>query len=89
MNLLEILNRSEFSKDEILYLLSLENKDELTLLFSKARAVKQLYLGRFRSKIASIQFSNNCENNCLYCELREDNISKQRFRMQPDEILQK
>lgn len=89
MNLLEILNKNEISQEEIFFLLNLEEKEDLSILFEKSRAVKELYLGRFKNKIASIQFSNNCENNCLYCELREDNISTPRFRLSPDEILVK
>ncbi|MBK8947128.1 MAG: radical SAM protein [Ignavibacteriae bacterium] len=89
MNLLEILNKTEITKEEIIFLLNLEAKEDLSILFEKSRAIKELYLGRFTNKIASIQFSNNCENNCLYCELREDNISAERFRLSPDEILVK
>ncbi|MFZ1289203.1 MAG: radical SAM protein [Melioribacteraceae bacterium] len=89
MNLLEILNKSEITKEEVFFLLNLEEKEDLLILFEKSRAIKELYLGRFKNKIASIQFSNYCENNCLYCELREDNISTERFRLSPDEILVK
>ncbi|MBK7979944.1 MAG: radical SAM protein [Ignavibacteriae bacterium] len=89
MNLTEILNKQEFTKEEILFLLEIEEMENLNLLFKKSEAVKELYFGRFNNKIASFQFSNNCENNCLYCELREDNISTERFRLSPDEILVK
>jgi biotin synthase len=87
MNLQEILNKTEFTKEEIIFLLNLQTKEDLALLFEKADAIKGLYFGRTKSKIAAIQFSNNCENNCLYCELSEDNLSVPRFRLSPDEIL--
>lgn len=87
MNLQEILNKSDFSKEDILFLLNLKEKENLELLFEKADAIKDLYFGRTKSKLVSIQFSNNCENNCLYCELSDDNESVPRFRLTLDEIL--
>ncbi len=87
--LLEILNKDELLFDDIKFLLEISSEEELTLLFQKAKAVKQLFLGRLKNRILSIQFSNYCENNCLYCELREESISVKRFRLTPDEVLEK
>ena len=88
MNLHEILNKDQLSPEEINFLMNLTAKEDLDLLFHKSLGIKNLYLGRTKNKIASIQFSNYCENNCLYCNLREDNISTQRFRLSPEEILE-
>jgi biotin synthase len=85
----EILNKQDLDFDEIHFLLGLTDRDELNLFFQKSAAVKQLFLGRLKSNILSIQFSNYCENNCLYCELREESISAKRFRLEPDEALDK
>lgn len=87
--LLEILNKENLLLDDIQFLLELSTEEELNLLFEKSAAVKQLFLGRLKSKILSIQFSNYCENNCLYCELRDESDSVKRFRLSPDEILEK
>ena len=89
MNLQQILNKDQLSKEELLFLLHLEEGNDLNLLFEKSNAVRELYLGRSNSKIAAFQFSNHCENNCLYCELREDSLAVPRYRLTPDEILHK
>ena len=34
-----------------------------------------------------IEFSNYCKNDCLYCGIRNGNHRAQRFRLQPEEIL--
>lgn len=86
---LEILNKDDLGFEDILFLLNTSEENNLNLLFEKSAAVKQLFLGRLKGKILSIQFSNYCENNCLYCELREESISANRFRLSPDEVLEK
>ena len=88
-NLLDILNKENIEFDQIYQLLEIKDQKDIDILFEKSAAVKQLFLGRMKSKILSIQFSNYCENNCLYCELREESISAKRFRMSPDEVLEK
>ena len=87
--ILDILNSEHLSTEDIHQLLGLSKEEEVDLLFKKSAAVKQLFLGRLKNKILSIRFSNYCEINCLYCELREESISVQRFRLLPDEILEK
>lgn len=65
------------------------SEEEGELLFKKSSAVKQLFLGRIKNKILSIRFSNFCELNCLYCDLREESDAVERFRLTPDEVLEK
>jgi len=88
MDLPELLNKEKLSEEEINFLLNLTSKNEMDLLFKKSLDIKHLYLGRTKNKIASIQFSNYCENNCLYCNLREESISTPRYRLSPEEILE-
>ena len=87
--ILDILNSEHLSIDDINQLLGISKEQEVDLLFKKSAAVKQLFLGRLKNKILSIRFSNYCEINCLYCELREESISVERFRLTPDEVLEK
>jgi len=89
MNIQEILNNDDPSVEDIKNLIDIKTEADMNLLFAKSSAVKHLFLGRLKSKILSIQFSNYCENVCLYCELREESNSVKRFRLSPDEILQK
>lgn len=88
MLLSELLNKEEFNAEELDFLLNITSKDDLELLFRKSLGIKNLYLGRFKNKIASIQFSNYCQNDCLYCNLREDSIYPHRYRLSPEEILE-
>ena len=88
-NILDILNKEELYYDDIFALVNIKSEKEINLLFEKSAAVKQLFLGRLKRKILSIQYSNYCEVNCLYCELREESISVDRFRLSPDEIIEK
>ena len=39
--------------------------------------------------IAQLNFSNYCEDNCNYCDLREENFSSDRHRFNADEIISK
>lgn len=87
--LLEILNKENYEQEDLKYLINITSSEELNHLYQKSAAVKQLYFGRLKSKILAIQFSNFCESNCIYCELREESISVSRFRLTPDEVLEK
>lgn len=87
MDIDKILNKDTLTKEEIVFLLNLENPDEIELLFEKSKGIRNLYLGRNKRKILSIQFSNHCELSCIYCDLRCDNDRVKRFRLDPEEIL--
>ena len=89
MDLQEVLNKETLSLEDINFLLDISSEEDMLQLFQKSRAVKQLFLGRLKNKILAIQFSNHCENTCLYCELREESISVSRFRLTPDQVLEK
>ncbi len=88
MNLQEVLNKEELNSDELRFLLNLSDPKDLDLLFHKSLGIKNLYLGRYKNKIASVQFSNYCENNCLYCNFIEESIFPHRYRLSPEEILE-
>ncbi|MCR4284216.1 MAG: [FeFe] hydrogenase H-cluster radical SAM maturase HydE [Parcubacteria group bacterium] len=84
-----ILNskKGELKKDEIEYLLSLDNKDEIESLFSEADVVRKTSLKDFICLHGIIEFSNYCGNNCLYCGVRAENRNLTRFRMSPEEVV--
>ncbi len=89
MKIQEILNKDHLNIEDIKSLLTTSNRDEIDLIFEKSIAVKQLFMGSSKSKILSIQFSNYCENKCIYCELKEESNAVERFRLTPDEVLDK
>ncbi|MDP2363193.1 MAG: [FeFe] hydrogenase H-cluster radical SAM maturase HydE, partial [Ignavibacteria bacterium] len=82
-----ILNKSNFTKDEIVYLLSLSDKEEIAQLFQRADEVRKEFCGDDVHLRGIIEFSNYCEQDCLYCGLRISNNALPRYRMTKEEIL--
>lgn len=87
MNLDELLNNDSFTKEEIIFLLSLKKEEEINKLFQRADEVRQKYCGNEVHLRGIIEISNYCEQNCIYCGLRFDNHFIKRYRMSPDEIV--
>ncbi|MDR3596989.1 [FeFe] hydrogenase H-cluster radical SAM maturase HydE [Clostridium sp.] len=73
-------------KNEILKLL--QNDDINEELFKAADDVRQKYLGDYVHLRGLIEFTNICKRNCLYCGLRRDNKTLERYRLTQEEILE-
>ncbi|WP_300394614.1 [FeFe] hydrogenase H-cluster radical SAM maturase HydE [Fusobacterium sp.] len=84
----EILNKEEFTKDELLSLMKIDNQEDLQLLFNKAYEVKLKYIGNNVYYRGLVEFSNICIKNCKYCGIRKDNKKVERFLMSKEDILQ-
>jgi len=63
------------------------NSADINKLFYTANKIRTDYCGNEVHLRAIIDISNYCTKNCNYCEMREDNFSLQRYRMQTDEII--
>lgn len=87
-NIKKILNKKDFTRDDLIALMKIENKDEMDLLFKKAYEVKSQYVGRKVYYRGLIEISNVCIKNCKYCGIRKENKKVQRFSMNKDEILE-
>jgi biotin synthase len=87
MDLDSILKKEELSREEIIYLLSLTEKEDQKKLFDHADKVRSLYCGDEVHLRGIIEISNFCDQNCVYCGLRQDNSSLERYRMTPEEII--
>lgn len=83
----EILNKEELSGEEIIYLLNLSEEEDIAKLYKRADDVRKAFCTDEVHLRGIIEFSNHCQQNCLYCGLREDNISLPRYRMSADEII--
>jgi biotin synthase len=83
----EILTKVELSKEDIIYLLSLTEAEEINLLFKRADEVRKEYCGDEVYLRGIIEVSNYCSENCLYCGLRKGNRQLSRYRMQNEEII--
>lgn len=89
-NILKILQKvnlkKELSREEIITLLRLKDKNELELLYWAANNIRLKEHGNACCVHGIIEFSNYCRNNCFYCGIRNDRKIK-RYRMSVDEII--
>jgi biotin synthase len=83
----DILNKENLSKQEIVYLLSLTDEFKIKLLFAKADEARKKHCGDEVHLRGIVEFSNHCNQHCLYCGLRLHNNNLTRYRMRKDEIL--
>lgn len=86
----EILNKLKYKRDSItfedlVYLLSTDNYDKK--IFEIANEYREKYVGNEVHIRAIIEFSNVCRMDCLYCGLRRQNNNIKRYRMTPEEII--
>jgi biotin synthase len=68
-------------------IIALLDSEDDSLLFAAADRVRQRCVGNAIHLRGIIEFSNYCIKNCLYCGLRRGNLSLERYRMTPDEII--
>jgi biotin synthase len=82
----EILERDEFTRENIISLLESEGENR-TLLFRKAAEIKKKYIGNKVWFRGLIEFSNICSKDCLYCGIRKGNKNLTRYNLTDEEIL--
>ena len=87
MSIKNILNKDNFSKDDIVNLLKL-NENDSNELYDFAYQTKKKYVGNFTYLRALIEYSNICSKNCLYCGIRYGNKNVTRYTMSDEEILE-
>jgi len=75
----------QLEKDEIVALLQSDeyNKE----IFAAADRVRHRYVGDEVHLRGLIEFSNICKQNCLYCGLRKDNKNLDRYRLEPEVVI--
>lgn len=83
-----ILSQEDFSKEDLLELMKIDNSEDLDLLFKKAYEIKAKYVGRKVYYRGLIEISNKCIKNCKYCGIRRDNHNVERFSMSKAEIME-
>ena len=88
--LTRILNRLQeghpAEKNEIKYLLTLSNPEEINLLFKAAQAVRCRYFGNKVFLYGFLYFSTHCRNECRFCQYRQSNKMLPRYRKTETEI---
>ena len=90
--LLGILDKAsqskELTREELLYLLELKDKEQLDLFFKTANFLRQKYFKNSCCVHGIIEISNYCCQSCRYCGISYHNKELRRYRMTKDEILQ-
>lgn len=76
------------TRPDVVTLLSADGPEETKELFDAANRVRQKYMGDEVHLRGIIEFSNHCDRNCLYCGLRCGNTRLQRYRIEPDQIVE-
>lgn len=55
---------------------------------SLAREVRKKFYGDSIYVRGLIEVTNHCKNDCLYCGIRKSNLSTERYRLSPEQILE-
>lgn len=84
----DILSKKELQRDDIIRLLSISDAAEISKLFKKADDIRRRNCGDEVGLRGIIEFSNYCSQDCLYCGNRLSNHEADRYRMEPEEIIQ-
>lgn len=82
-----ILNKSSFTKDDLIYMLKADG-EEKTKLFRKAAEIRDQYIGKKVYFRGLIELSNRCSKNCLYCGIRAGNAKTTRYNVTKEEVLE-
>lgn len=82
-----ILSAKELSKDQLKFLLDLNEQDQ-KILFKQAELIKDIYVGKKVFFRGLIEFSNICAKDCFYCGIRKSNRNNERYNLSDTEIIQ-
>lgn len=85
--MLEVRKIRNADVEYLAHLLSCEEYDEE--IFKLADEFRRKYVGDEVHVRAIIEFSNYCTQNCLYCGLRAPNRNVRRYRMTPEQIVER
>ena len=83
----KILEKEDFSKEDLLRLLSAKPGAETNLVLAKALEVKAKTVGRNVYLRGLIELSNVCSNNCYYCGIRAANKFVERYTLSEEQVL--
>jgi methylornithine synthase len=80
------LEGKPLADEEIVFLLGLEEQDDLAQLFKAARTLRERYFGRKVFLYGFLLFSTWCRNRCSFCCYRVPNKLVRRYRKPADEL---
>ena len=82
------LHEEALSRWEVLYLLGLQQADEIKKLFAVAQRLRRRYFGNNIFLYGFLYFSTWCRNNCAFCRYRASNRLCQRYRKTEQQIIE-
>lgn len=88
MSIKNILKKSDLTREDLVYLMGIEDQEELELLYKKAYEIKEKNVGKKVYYRGLIEFSNICVKDCSYCGIRKSNKTTEHFMMTKEEILE-
>lgn len=74
-------------KEDYLYFLKTRDPKETRQLYKVANFLRQKYLKNACCVHGILEFSNYCQNDCVYCGIKKSNSGIKRYRMMEEEIL--
>jgi len=83
-----ILNKSSFSDEEIIRLLSLNSPDAIELLRKTAYDLTTAELGNKVFYRGIVEVSNICVLDCYYCGIRKSNRELERYSLSKEEVVE-
>ncbi len=87
-DILEKAGREELlSRDDIAFLLQLNQKSQIDSLFQTARELRHRYFGHQVFLYGFIYLSTYCRNNCNFCYYRHSNTQSVRYRRELSDII--
>ncbi|RLF98234.1 MAG: methylornithine synthase PylB, partial [Thaumarchaeota archaeon] len=79
-------NEQVLAEEEIIFLLGLEDEEDINQLFGIARELRYRYFGNRIFLYGFVYFSTWCRNHCLFCAYRKSNKLTRRYRKTGKEI---
>jgi len=80
------LEGKKLKEEELLYLLNLEDRNDIEYFYKTANFIRQKFHKNACCVHGIIEFSNYCTADCLYCGIRKSNKALNKYRMTEDEI---
>lgn len=77
----------QISKEDLKYILEVEDPEILQYLYKQARQVSCSVFGKKIYIRGLIEFTNYCKNDCYYCGIRKSNRQATRYRLSKETIL--
>jgi len=81
------LQEDHLSTEDIVFLLGLNNAEQINKLFAAAKSLRRKYFGNKIFTYGFIYASTYCRNDCSFCFFRRSNSDSQRYRKAKPEIV--